>query len=47
VHRWALKILPVLGAVFRSREHSVGSQNRAFLNHAKPGWNFLGSDFVR
>jgi putative transposase len=24
VHRWALKMLPVLAAVFRQRKHSVG-----------------------
>ena len=43
VHRWALKILPVLGAVFRRRKRPVGSSWRVDETYIKVGgrWKYL------
>ena len=38
VHRWAIKILPVLAAAFRRRKRPVGVSWRAWF---KPGFHFL------
>ena len=37
VHRWSLKILPVLAKVFRSRQRSVGSSWRMDETYIKVG----------
>ena len=37
VHRWALKMLPVLAAVFRARKRSVGSSWRVDETYIKVG----------
>ena len=37
VHRWALKMLPVMAAVFRSRKRSVGSSWRVDETYIKVG----------
>ena len=43
VHRWALKILPVLAAVFRRRKRPVGSSWRVDETYIKLGgqWKYL------
>jgi len=43
VHRWALKILPVLAAVFRRRKRPVGSSWRVDETYIKVGgqWKYL------
>ena len=43
VHRWSLKILPVLAKVFRSRKRSVGSSWRMDETYIKVGgqWKYL------
>ena len=43
VHRWALKMLPVLAAVFRARKRSVGSSWRVDETYIKVGgqWKYL------
>jgi putative transposase len=43
VHRWALKMLPVLAAVFRARRRSVGSAWRVDETYIKVGgqWKYL------
>jgi putative transposase len=43
VHRWALKILPVLAMVFRGRERPVGSSWRMDETYIKVGgqWKYL------
>jgi putative transposase len=43
VHRWALKILPVLALVFRSRKRPVGSSWRVDETYIKVGgqWKYL------
>lgn len=43
VHRWALKLLPVLAAVLRCRQHSVGSSWGVDETHVKVGghWKYL------
>ena len=43
VHRWALKMLPVLGAVFRRRKRPVGSSWRMDETYVKVGgeWKYL------
>jgi putative transposase len=43
VHRWALKILPVLAAVFRGRKRAVGSSWRVDETYIKVGgeWKYL------
>jgi len=40
VHRWALKMLPVLAAVFRRRQHAVGRgwrMDETYVLVAEPG----------
>jgi len=37
VHRWALKMLPVLAAVFRSRKRSIGSSWRVDETYIRVG----------
>ena len=43
VHRWAIKILPVLGAVFRRRKRPVGTSWRMDETYIKVGgqWKYL------
>jgi transposase-like protein len=43
VHRWALKILPVLAVVFRRRKRAVGSSSRVDKTYVKVGgrWKYL------
>ena len=43
VHRWALKMLPVLAAVFRARKRPVGSSWRVDETYIKVGgeWKYL------
>jgi len=43
VHRWALKMLPVLAAVFRARKRSVGSSWRVDETYIQVGgqWKYL------
>ncbi len=43
VHRWAIKILPVLATVFRKRKRSVGSSWRMDETHIKVAgqWKYL------
>ena len=43
VQRWALKILPVLAVVFRSRKRAVGSSWRVDESYVKVGgrWKYL------
>jgi putative transposase len=43
VHRWSLKILPILAAVFRQRKHSVGTSWRMDETYIKVGgqWKYL------
>jgi putative transposase len=37
VHRWALKMLPVLANVFRGRKHAVGSSRRIDETYVSSG----------
>ena len=43
VHRWAIKVLPVLAAVFRKRKRSVGSSGRMDETYIKAAgkWKYL------
>ena len=43
VHRWALKLLPVLATVFRKKKLPVGSSRRMYETYVKVAgsWKYL------